>query len=99
MRSQVRRAFPDRDFVPVTLDHQVFRVNYFLDDLEGMAEFVPGGRITYLAKLNDRGEIAILAGHNNDLANFWAAGITNRTCRSNQQQMHSGSVPMRSFTQ
>jgi Domain of unknown function (DUF4159) len=71
MRSQVRRAFPDRDFVPVTLDHQVFRVNYFLDDLEGMAEFVPGGSITYLAMLDDRGEIAILAGHNNDLANFW----------------------------
>jgi Domain of unknown function (DUF4159) len=71
MRSQVRRAFPDRDFVPITLDHPVFRVNYFLDDLAGMAEFVPGGHITYLAMLNDRGEIAILAGHNNDLANFW----------------------------
>lgn len=71
MRTQVRRAFPDRDFVPVTLDHQVFRVNYFLDDLAGMAEFVPGGSISYLGLLNDRGEIAILAGHNNDLANFW----------------------------
>jgi len=36
-----------------------------------MAEFVPGGAITYFGMLNDRGEIAILAGHNNDLANFW----------------------------
>jgi hypothetical protein len=71
MRSQVRRAFPDRDFVPIALDHQLFRVNYLLDDLAGMAEFVPGGRITYFAMFNDRGEIAILAGHNNDLANFW----------------------------
>jgi hypothetical protein len=71
MRTQVRRAFPDRDFVPIALDHEIFRVNYFLDDLAGMAEFVPGGKITYLGMLNDRGEIAILAGHNNDLANFW----------------------------
>lgn len=71
MRTQVRRAFPDRDFLPVTMDHQVFRVGYVMDDLQGMAEFVPGGSITYLAMLNDRGEIAILAGHNNDLANFW----------------------------
>jgi hypothetical protein len=71
MRTQVRRAFPDREFVPIALDHPVFRVNYFLDDLAGMAEFVPGGSISYLGMLNDRGEIAILAGHNNDLANFW----------------------------
>jgi hypothetical protein len=71
MMTQVRRAFPDRQFVPVELDHPVFKVNYLLDDLAGMAEFVPGGSITYLALLNDRGEIAILAGHNNDLANFW----------------------------
>lgn len=71
MRAQVRRAFPDRDFIPIDLDHPLFRVSYILEDLAGMAEFVPGGQITYLALLNDRGEIAILAGHNNDLANFW----------------------------
>jgi len=71
MRAQVRRAFPDRNFVPLTLDHPVFSVGYFLDDLQGMAEFVPGGNITYFGMYNDRGELAILAGHNNDLANFW----------------------------
>lgn len=71
MRRQVRRAFPDRDFIPISPDHPVFRVGYILEDLAGMAEFVPGGAITYFGMLNDRGEIAILAGHNNDLANFW----------------------------
>lgn len=71
MRAQVRRAFPDRDFIPIDPGHPVFSVGYLLEDLAGMAEFVPGGRITYFAMLNDRGEIAILAGHNNDLANFW----------------------------
>lgn len=71
MRQQVRRAFPDRDFIPIDPTHPLFSVGYILEDLAGMAEFVPGGRITYFAMLNDRGEIAILAGHNNDLANFW----------------------------
>ena len=32
---------------------------------------VPGGNITYYGMLNDDGEVAIAAGHNNDLANFW----------------------------
>jgi hypothetical protein len=71
MRAQVRRAFPDREFVPLDTDHAVFRVNYLLDNFAGMAEYVPGGNITYFGLFDDRGEIVILAGHNNDLANFW----------------------------
>lgn len=71
MRAQIRRAFPDREFVPLDIDHAVFRVNYLLDNFEGMAEYVPGGNITYFGLFDDRGEMAILAGHNNDLANFW----------------------------
>lgn len=71
MLTQVRRAFPDREFIPIDPDHAVFKVGYIIEDLAGMAEFVPGGQITYFGMLNERGEIAILAGHNNDLANFW----------------------------
>jgi len=31
MRRQVRRAFPDRDFIPISPDHPVFRVGYILE--------------------------------------------------------------------
>lgn len=71
MRSQVRRAFPGSDFVPLPMEHNVFRIYAVLEDLQAMAEHVPGGRITYYGLFDDAGRLAILAGHNNDLANFW----------------------------
>jgi hypothetical protein len=70
-RSQVRRAFPDRDLMPVPMEHRVFRMLFELTDLQGMADYVPGGSIAYFALFDDAGRLAILAGHNNDLANFW----------------------------
>jgi len=71
MRSQVQRAFPDRPFIRLEPDHRLFRILFQLNDLNGMAHYVPGGDITYYGMLNDDGEVAIAAGHNNDLANFW----------------------------
>jgi hypothetical protein len=71
MKSQVRRAFPDRDFVPISMDHRFFHAQFDLNTLERMAEHVPGGSITYFGLFNDEGHLAIAAGHNNDLANFW----------------------------
>jgi hypothetical protein len=71
MLSQVRRAFPDKRFLPLPLDHRIFNVHFPLADLNGMSPYVPGGRIVYYGMLNDDGEVAIAAGYNNDLANFW----------------------------
>jgi len=71
MRSQFLRAFPDRDFVPLQLSHVVFSVHTPLENLQAMSEYVPGGEITYYGLFNDDGSIAVLAGHNSDLANFW----------------------------
>lgn len=71
MRSQVLRAFPQTDFVPLTVDHNIFHTHTDLDGFEDMANYVPGGAITYYGLYNSDGNIAILAGHNNDLANFW----------------------------
>src|SRR5690606_36061552 len=71
MRSQVLRAFPDRDFVALSEDHPVFDAFMPLDNLQAMSEYVPAGDITYYALFNDEGDVVILAGLNNDLANFW----------------------------
>ena len=71
MRSQIRRAFPEKDFVPLDIDQGVFHMIYELDGFQGMADHVPGGSITYFGMYDDHGNLAILAGHNNDLANFW----------------------------
>ena len=71
MRANVRKAFPDRDFVQLRIDHKLFNVPFEMEDLAAMDPYVPGGRSRYMGMLNDRGEIAIVACHNNDLANFW----------------------------
>jgi hypothetical protein len=71
MRDQVRRAFPDRSWVALDIDDRLFKLHFELDDLHGMDPYVPGGYTTYYAMHNDAGEIVIIAGHNNDLANFW----------------------------
>jgi hypothetical protein len=71
MRSQVKRAFPESEFIALNVDHPVFRTYAPLDGFEDMAEHMPGGRITYYGLFDDQGNLAILAGLNNDLANFW----------------------------
>jgi hypothetical protein len=69
--SQVQRAFPGSEFEPLPLDHRVFQTYMALETLQDMAEHVPGGEITYFGLFDAAGNLAILAGHNNDLANFW----------------------------
>jgi hypothetical protein len=70
-RSQIRRAFPLRDLEPLSVDENIFHINFELTDFAGMAEYVPGGSITYLGLRDDTGRLVLVAGHNNDLANFW----------------------------
>jgi hypothetical protein len=71
MHSQIKRAFPENDFVKIPQDHVVFRVHTPLEDLAAMADYVPGESITYYGLFVEDGRLAIMAGHNNDLANFW----------------------------
>jgi len=85
LRDQMWRAFPDRNFFPLTIDHPIFDLIFELQDLKGMAPYVPGGELVYYGMLNERGEIAIVACYNNDLANFW-------------DRIDQGSYPLRPST-
>jgi hypothetical protein len=71
MLSQVRRAFPDKYFGPVSPSHPAFSIVLGLENLEGMSAYVPGENIVYYGLSNDGDDLTIAAGHNNDLANFW----------------------------
>jgi hypothetical protein len=71
MHSQILRTFPDRDFVELDIEHPAFSAFMPLEDLQDMSLYVPGGSITYYGLFNDDGQLAIMAGLNNDLANFW----------------------------
>lgn len=69
--SQLRRTFPDRPLTPLHIEHRLFHTHFDLNDLQAMSDYVPGGYITYLGLFDTRDRLAIAAGHNNDLANFW----------------------------
>ena len=85
LRSQMLRVFPDRLFFSLTIDHPIFDLIFELQDLKGMAPYVPGGALVYYGMLNERGEVAIVACFNNDLANFW-------------DRIDQGSYPLRPST-
>ena len=70
-RSQLRRAFPQQQLSTLPIEHRLFHAHFDLNDLQGMAEHVPGGVIAYLAVFDDKDRAVVVAGHNNDLANFW----------------------------
>ena len=71
MESQVRRAFPQRPLIPIDDGHILFSAHEHLENLQAMSQYVPGNDITYYGLFTDEGRLAIMAGHNNDLANFW----------------------------
>ena len=71
LREEMHRVFPDRNFERLGADNPMLDIIFGVDDLKSMAPHVPGGDPIYWALVNDRGEIAVVACHNNDLANFW----------------------------
>ena len=70
-RSQLKRAFPDRDLFPLTVDHQVFRNFFTIDQLNVVAPYLVGGDPIFYGFPNGRGDISLVACYNDDLANFW----------------------------
>lgn len=71
LREEMRRVFPDRMFERLSLDHPIFDLVFAVEDLDALAPYVPGGDPVYYGFQNGQGAVAIVAAHNNDLANFW----------------------------
>jgi hypothetical protein len=71
LREEMARAFPDRQLERLTIDNPIFDLVFKVEDLMGMAPYVPGGDPVYYGLANPRGDIALVACHNNDIANFW----------------------------
>lgn len=71
MESQMLRAFPSQRFEVIEDDHLLFSLHENLENLQAMSNYVPGGSITYYGLYTEDGHLGVMAGHNNDLANFW----------------------------
>jgi hypothetical protein len=71
LREEMLRVFPDRVFERLTVDNPIFDLVYQVEDLESMAPYTAGDDPVYYGFVNSAGHVAIVACHNNDLANFW----------------------------
>jgi hypothetical protein len=71
LQAEMARAFPDRRLERLTGENPIFDLVYTVEDLMGMAPYVPGGQPAYYGLVNSKGHIALVACHNNDIANFW----------------------------
>ena len=68
---QIGLAFPDRELIPLGVNHPLFHAFYATESLDIFEPYVTGGRPGYYGLFNPRGDTAMIALWNNDLANFW----------------------------
>ena len=69
--SQMERVFPERQLVPLTIDHEIFHTFFDIENLEVWGPYVPGDEPVFYGFPNSRGDIAMVVCFNNDFANFW----------------------------
>jgi hypothetical protein len=71
LQRDLHRAFPDRDLIRLTIDHEIFHNFYDIDALNVVSPYLVDGEPVFYALMNDRGKIGVIACYNNDLENFW----------------------------
>ncbi len=65
------RAFPDRDFVRLTIEHPIFHMFYDIDALNVTSPYLVDGEPIFYGLKNSQGDLGVIACYNNDLENFW----------------------------
>jgi hypothetical protein len=70
-QQQLARVFPETPLENLTITNPVFNTYYQIESLTVFEPYVPGDDPVFYALPNDRGRLAIVVCHNNDLMNFW----------------------------
>ena len=71
LQRNLHRAFPDRDLVRLSIDHEIFHTFFDIDALNITSPYLVEGEPIFYALKNSRGDVGIIACFNNDLENFW----------------------------
>ncbi len=69
--AQMRRVFPDRSFIELTLDHPIFHTFYEIPTLEVTPPYQVSAPPKFYGYLDDRGRLSMIINHNNDIGDFW----------------------------
>jgi len=73
LRAEMKKMYPDRDFVRLELSDPIFNTFYKIDSLQMIAPYIfPGQRpVEFLALRNPKGNITMILNNNNDISEFW----------------------------
>lgn len=70
-QSQMRRVFPDRSFVELTVDHPIFHTFYEIPTLDVQSPYNYGAPPRFYGYFDDKGRLLMIINHNNDIGDFW----------------------------
>ena len=70
-QEQMKKVFPDRQFVPLTVDNPLFHTFYDVKTLEMEPPYPQRGTPKFYGYLDDHGRVAMILNHNNDIGDFW----------------------------
>jgi len=70
-QDQMRKVFPDRTFVRLTVDHPLFHTFYDIKTLEMDPPYPQRGTPAFYGYYDDHGRLSMVLDHNNDIGDFW----------------------------
>src|SRR4051812_14570891 len=70
---QMKKVFPDRDVIPLTLSHPVFSSFYKIETLDMVPPYrsPDGGSVEFLGLEDDHGRLMMVIDYNNGLSEYW----------------------------
>ena len=69
--SQLRKAFPDRNLVELTIEHPIFHTFYEMPTLEVASPYPNEGPPKFYGYYDDKGRLLMIVNHNTDIGDFW----------------------------
>jgi hypothetical protein len=72
-RAQMKKVYPDRDFVHLDLSDPIFNTFYKIDSLDMKAPYVFAGQrpVEFLGLRDPHGNLQMILNNNNDISEFW----------------------------
>src|SRR5207249_11151856 len=70
LKRDLHRAFPDRDLVRLTLDHEIFHTFFDIDALNVTSTYLVDVVLIFVALLNKDRNVGLIACYNHDVVNF-----------------------------
>jgi hypothetical protein len=70
LRVQMKKVYPDRDFVPLDVHNPIFHSFFDIDTLDMVPPY-GSNPVEFWALLNAKGDVQMIINYNNDLSEIW----------------------------